>query len=82
MLSKHRRNQFCNLHRIGGCTFAQVIGDNPQIERVGLAFVAANTANEDVVFAFSETRHGVVVSSGVVLQRDAKGLRKERSDLP
>ena len=81
MLSKQGANQFCDLHRIGSGTFAQVIGDNPQIKRVGLAFVAANATNKNVVFAFGKARHWVFVSSRVVLKCDSRGMRKERANL-
>ena len=49
LLRKERQQQLRDLDGIGGGSFAEVVGDAPEVEAVGDGGVAADTADEDLV---------------------------------
>ena len=43
--------RFSHLHRIQSCTFAEIIGNNPHVERIFLADILTDAADIDSIFA-------------------------------
>src|SRR5207244_1858203 len=55
-----------DLGGVEGGAFAQVVGDDPHGEAVGVGKVVADAANEDVVFAGGEEGHRVLGLGGLI----------------
>ncbi len=58
--------QLRELHGVGRRALAQVVGDNPHVERALVAGVAADAADEDVVLAGGLDRHRVAAGGRIV----------------
>src|SRR2546426_338125 len=72
---------FGDLDGVGGRSFAQIVGYDPEIEAVRNTLVAAEPPDEYFILFMRPDRHRIDRLADVILQANAWGLPEEAPDL-
>src|SRR5690606_15477733 len=72
---------FRDLNGVGCCAFTEIVGNNPHVERVRVAFIATDPSYENIVFALSKQRHRIFTIVWIVEDCNTRSFLKESAHI-
>lgn len=62
---------FGDLDSIGGCTLAEIVGNDPAIQGIRIGIVPSQPTDEDLIAIVGQQGHGILEGSRIIQHPDA-----------